>query len=70
MKWAKINNMYFNMDKIIAIVPFETQEDYGKHKGEIGYGLRFAIEGYENWVTTILDTEKERNELLSDLWVI
>lgn len=69
MKFVKINNIYFNTNKIIAITPFETVEDYGKHKGEIGYGLRFVIEGYESWVTTVLDTEEERNEILSNLGV-
>ena len=69
MKWAKINNIYFNADKIIAITPFETKEDYGKYKGKIGYGLRFVIEGYESWVTTVLNTEEERNEILFNLGV-
>lgn len=69
MKFVKINNIYFNTNKIIAITPFETVEEYGKRKGEIGYGLRFVIEGYENWVTTVLHTEEERNEILSSLGI-
>lgn len=71
MKWVKINNRYFNMDKIISITPFETMEDFGKHKGEIGYGLRFVVEAYENWLdnTIVFDTEKKRNEFLSNLGI-
>lgn len=70
MKFVKINNIYFNTNKIIAITPFETVEEYGKLKGEIGYGLRFVIKGYESWVTTVLHTEEERNEILSNLGII
>lgn len=72
MKWVKINNIYFNIDKIISITPFETIEDYCIRKEEIGYGLRFVVEAYENWMnnTIVFDTIKERNDFLSNLGVI